>query len=87
MESKRWTVTITIDEHDGHTRALARLRTRDSDRLTGVGLARLNPADHEVPEIGDELAVGRALADLSSRLLTAAAADVGDNVHEIDASR
>jgi hypothetical protein len=87
MESKRWTVTITIDEHDGHTRALARLRTRDSDRLTGVGLARLNPAEHEVPEIGDELAVGRALADLSSRLLTAAAADVGDNVHEIDASR
>ena len=87
MESRRWTVTITIDEHDGHTRALARLRTRDSDRLTGVGLARLNPAEHEVPEIGDELAVGRALADLSTRLLTAAAADVGDNVHETDASR
>ena len=87
MESKRWTVTITIDEHDGHTRALARLRTRDSDRLTGLGLARLNPADHEVPEIGDELAVGRALADLSSRLLTTAAADVGENVHELDASK
>ena len=87
MESKRWTVNITIDEHDGHTRALARLRTRDSDRLTGVGLARLDPDDHEVPEIGDELAVGRALADLSTRLLTAAAADVGDNVHEADASR
>jgi hypothetical protein len=87
MESKRWTVTITIDEHDGHTRALARLRTRDSDRLTGIGLARLNPADHEVPEIGDELAVGRALADLSSRLLTTAAADVGENVHELDASK
>ena len=87
MESKRWTVTITIDEHDGHTRALARLRTRDSDRLTGLGLARLNPADDEVPEIGDELAVGRALADLSSRLLTTAAADVGENVHELDASK
>jgi hypothetical protein len=86
-ESKRWTVTITIDEHDGHTRALARLRTRDSDRLTAIGLARLNPADHEVPEIGDELAVGRALADLSSRLLTTAAADVGENVHELDASK
>ena len=87
MESKRWTVTITIDEHDGHTRALARLRTRDSDRLTGLGLARLNPTDDEVPEIGDELAVGRALADLSSRLLTTAAADVGENVHELDASK
>jgi hypothetical protein len=47
----------------------------------------LNPADDEVPEIGDELAVGRALADLSSRLLTTAAADVGENVHELDASK
>jgi hypothetical protein len=82
MESKSWTVTITIDEHDGHTRALARLHTRDTDRLTGVGLARLNPADHEVPEIGDEIAVGRALADLSTRLLSTAAADVGANTGE-----
>jgi hypothetical protein len=82
METKTWTVTITIDEHDGHTRALARLRTRDTDRLTGLGLARLNPADHEVPEIGDELAVGRALADLSNRLLAVAAADVGANTGE-----
>jgi hypothetical protein len=85
MESKRWTVTITIDEHDGHTRAMARLHTRDTDRLTGIGLARLNPADHEVPEIGDELAVGRALADLSSRLLTTAASDVGANTGEDEA--
>lgn len=84
MESKDWTVTIIIDEHDGHTRALARLRTRDTDRMTGVGLARLNPADHDVPEIGDELAVARALADLSNRLLSAAAADVGENVREHD---
>ena len=82
MESKSWTVTITIDEQDGHTRALARLRTRDTDRMTGVGLARLNPADHGVPEIGDELAVARALADLSDRLMSAAVADVGGNVDD-----
>lgn len=82
METKSWTVTITIDEHDGHTRALARLHTRDTDRLTGIGLARLNPADHEVPEIGDELAVARALADLANRLLAGTAADVGANTGE-----
>jgi hypothetical protein len=71
-----WTVTIDIDEHDGHTRAVARLRTRDTESLVGVGLARLNPADRDVPEIGDEIAVARALADLSRRLLGVAAEDV-----------
>ena len=55
-EIKQWTVTIDIDEHDGHTRAVARLLTRDPDRLTGVGLSRLDPADRDVPEIGDEIA-------------------------------
>ncbi len=72
----RWTVTIDIDEHDGHTRAVARLLTRDTERLTGVGLARLDPADRDVPEIGDEIAVARALSDLSHRLLQAATEDV-----------
>jgi Domain of unknown function (DUF1876) len=84
-ESKKWHVTITIDEHDGHTRALARLVTRDSERLTGVGLARLNPADHDVPEIGDELAVGRALVDLGTALLGVAVADVDENTPGQDA--
>ncbi len=71
-----WTVTVDIDEHDGHTRAVARLHTRDSERLVGVGLARLNPADRDVPEIGAEIAVARALSELSSRLLRTAAEDV-----------
>ena len=75
-EIKQWTVTIDIDEHDGHTRAVARLLTRDPDRLTGVGLSRLDPADRDVPEIGDEIAVARALSDLSHRLLQAATEDV-----------
>jgi hypothetical protein len=70
MEARTWSVHITIDEHNGHTRAVARLHTRDTDRLTGIGLARLNPTDNDVPEIGDELAVSRALANLSDRLLT-----------------
>ena len=73
---KQWTVTIDIDEHDGHTRAVARLHDRDTERLTGVGLARLDPADRDVPEIGDEIAVARALSDLSHRLLRTATEDV-----------
>ena len=71
-----WTVTLDIGEHDGHTRAVARLRTRDSERLVGVGFARLNPADRDVPEIGEEIAAARALSDLSHRLLGAATEDV-----------
>ena len=78
--AKRWTVTIEIDEHDGRTRAHARLRTQDSDRLVGVGLARLNPADRDVPEIGDELAAARALSDLAHHLLDMAGGDIEDAV-------
>jgi hypothetical protein len=44
-----WTVRVDIDEHDGHTRAVARLHTRDTEKLVGVGLARLNPATVTCP--------------------------------------
>jgi hypothetical protein len=75
-EVKRWTVTVDIKEHDGRTRARARLHTRDTDEVVGVGTARLDPSDDDVPEIGDELAVARALSDLGARLLQTAAEDV-----------
>ena len=75
-KAKCWTVIIDIDEHDGRTQAVARLHTRDTDTLTGVGLARLNPADRDVPEIGDELAAARALSELGHHLLSAVADDI-----------
>lgn len=77
-EVKRWTVSIDIDEHDGRTRARARLHTHDTDDLVGVGSAHLDPADQDVPEIGDEIAVARALSDLGTRLLETAAKDLAD---------
>ena len=73
---KRWTVDIFIDEDDGRTFAEARLHTGDDTHLVGVGRARLNPADDDIPEIGDELAAARALTDLGHRLLIAAARDI-----------
>lgn len=82
IEAKHWNVGIVIDEHDGHTRATARLHTRDGDRWVGIGQARVSPADRDVPEIGDELAVARALADLAQHLLAATAADVGENTRD-----
>jgi uncharacterized protein DUF1876 len=75
----QWTITIDIDEHDGHTRARAHLRIRDTDRLTGVGLARLYPDDRDVPEIGDEVATARALSDLAHQLLRAASQEVEES--------
>jgi hypothetical protein len=77
-ELKRWTVEIIIDEHGDErlTRAEARLETPGRSALAGVGRARRNPVDVEVPKIGDELAASRALADLSHQLLEVAAADI-----------
>jgi hypothetical protein len=74
---KRWSVDIFIDEDDqGHTYAEARLHTGADTRILGAGHARLHPAEVDVPEIGDELAVARALTDLGHRLLLTAAGDV-----------
>jgi hypothetical protein len=75
---KRWTVEIVIDE-DGDerlTEAKARLEAPGRPPMAGVGGARRNPVDPEVPQIGDELAAARALSDLSHRLLEVAAADI-----------
>jgi uncharacterized protein DUF1876 len=79
--AKRWSVDIYIDEHEetGRTRAEARLHTGDQTDVRGVGTSSRNPRDREVPEIGDELAVSRALADLADHLHTAARLDVAEN--------
>jgi hypothetical protein len=75
-EVETWNVTIDIGEHDGRTRAVARLRTRETEQISGVGFARLAPTDQDVPEIGAEIACARALADLSRHLLGVATEDV-----------
>lgn len=79
--TKRWSVDIFIDEHEEtrHTRAEARLHTGDPTHVRGVGTSARNPHDPEVPEIGDELAVARALADLADKLSAAARQDVEVN--------
>jgi hypothetical protein len=74
--AKRWSVEVFIGEHDGKTRAEARLHTDDPTNLIGIGTSRLNPTDADVPEIGDELAVARALSELAHLLLHAAVEDI-----------
>ncbi len=79
--AKQWRVDIFIDEHEERTRARAHLHNPDETKLTGVGLARLNPTDVNIPEIGDELAVARALSDLAHQLLDATAQDIEAITH------
>ena len=76
MQEKGWSVNIVIDEHEGRTRATAQLHAENRSALVGVGLARLNPVDSDVPVIGDELATARALADLAHQLIEATATDI-----------
>lgn len=80
--TKKWSVDIVIDEHEDRTRARARLHNPDASEVVGTGFARLNPEDVNVPMIGDELAVSRALSDLAHRLLDLAADDIEAVTHE-----
>lgn len=63
------------------TRAVAVLRTEARPQVRGEGVSRRAPRDREVPEIGDELATARALADLAYQLLDVTAADIEAVVH------
>ena len=81
-ETKRWNVVVDIDEHEGRTRAVARLQMDGRDQMVGVGTARLNPEDRDIPQIGDELAVARALSALSHHLLDAAAQGIEGITHQ-----
>lgn len=79
---RRWTVEVYVGEDDGRTYAEAALQDDIGNHILGTGRATLNPADHDVPEIGDEIAVARALIDLGHRLLDTAAADIESVTHE-----
>ncbi|MFE9454424.1 DUF1876 domain-containing protein [Streptomyces sp. NPDC006739] len=72
----QWSVRLHLfEEDDGTTKAQITLDT-GTTALTGHGTAHCNPADTNVPEIGDELAAGRAVHDLAHQLLNAAERDV-----------
>ncbi|MCW2916243.1 MAG: hypothetical protein JWN52_4311 [Actinomycetia bacterium] len=79
METKQWSVEIDISESGKDTHVRAALTTKDGMRVEGLGHARRHPRDRMVPEVGDELAAGRALIDLGSRLVQLAAADIAES--------
>ncbi|MFJ3519308.1 MULTISPECIES: dsRBD fold-containing protein [unclassified Streptomyces] len=62
-----WKTRMYLFEEEHTTKVRIELDT-GTNRLTGHGTARCNPADEDVPEIGDELAAARALEDLAAQL-------------------
>ncbi|MCE7549396.1 dsRBD fold-containing protein [Streptomyces thermodiastaticus] len=72
---KEWRLNLYLSEHDPETTARIVLDTGDNV-LETCAEARRNPYDPAVPEIGDELAAGRALVALGRELLRAAAGDI-----------
>ena len=76
-----WPVEISLREEDGKTQAEARL-TREGGGAIGHGVARRNPDDREVTQIGEEIAAARALSDLAHQLLSDAAGQIEGITHE-----
>lgn len=80
---KRWNVDVVVSEEAegeaARTWAEVGLVADDGTALRGHGMARKHPTDLDMPEIGEELAVSRALSDLSRQLRQVAAEDITDN--------
>lgn len=76
MRVERRHVTVELISDEGRTTAKAVLATDERTRR-GTGDAWRKATDFDIPEIGDELALGRALVDLGGHLIEDAARDIG----------
>ncbi|MFF0836970.1 MULTISPECIES: dsRBD fold-containing protein [unclassified Streptomyces] len=72
---KEWRLNLYLSEHDPATTARIVLDTGDNV-LESHAEARRNPYDTAVPDIGDELAAGRALIAMGRLLVRAATGDM-----------
>ena len=72
VEQASLRIDLSLSEDSDHCEAIARVRMRDRS-FSGWGRARRHPADPAMPVVGEELAVARALSDLSHQLVVEAA--------------
>lgn len=79
-----WEVRIRIYETDAETDAEAVLMTEAPVHIQARGHSHRSTSDGAVPEIGDEVAVARALRRLADRLLDTAATDIEQVTGEHD---
>jgi hypothetical protein len=76
-----WNVEVQVFEQGGDTSARAILHAGAVTSLEARGRAHRAPKDSNVPEIGDEVAVARALRHLADALLEAASGDISQIEH------
>jgi hypothetical protein len=74
--TKSWRITIDLFEAGDDTTAHAVLLAESPVHIDARGRAHRSAADVAAPEIGDEVAVARALRGLADRLLDTASEDI-----------
>ncbi|MGW1682494.1 DUF1876 domain-containing protein [Saccharopolyspora sp. NPDC002376] len=80
-ETHTITLNLQVVEAGSKTTADVGFTTPAGQALHGHGTARRHPDDQEVPQIGDEIAIARALFELAHKLLDNAAKDIGERLH------
>jgi Domain of unknown function (DUF1876)/Domain of unknown function (DUF1918) len=81
---REWSVRVTIFEQGDDTTATVALLADSAQALTARGTSRRSGQDAEVAQIGDEVAVARALRRLADHLLTQAEHDIENTTGEHD---
>jgi len=81
---KDWQVRISVFGSDDDAEATVVLLTDSPTHLQAHGESHRSDRDRTVPEIGEEVAVARALRRLADQLLDAAAVDIEDATGEHD---
>ena len=74
-----WSVSLSVAETDGQTRAEVGLVMPGGGHMVGHGLALRNPAGREVTRIEAQIAAARAFSDLAGQMLHEAAIAVGQH--------
>lgn len=75
------TLNMQVEEAGAKTTADVHITTGDGRPVHGHGTARRHPEDPEVPQIGDDIAVARALFDMAHTLLDHASDEIGTRQH------
>lgn len=69
------TLALHLSEDDTETLAHAVLNLR-GDHFESMGRARRNPEDAPMPVVGEELAIARALQEVTNQMMAAAQAKI-----------
>lgn len=75
-----WDIKCQLAEDESKTVAVATLRT-GTRTLQAIGKARRSPADPNLPRVGEDLAVSRALSQLAHDLLSDAVGQLETLTH------